>query len=130
MIGGSLIRLSCYRTLGRLFTWNLTIKDDHKLATSGPYAVVRHPSYVGSAMIGIGTVLCHLGKGSWFVNYNGLETVWGRVFAVTWAAVALWIPAVLLRRVNVEDEALHNRFGGEWVAYARRTPYKLIPFVY
>lgn len=37
MISGSLIRLSCYRILGRLFTWDLTIKDDHNLVTSGPY---------------------------------------------------------------------------------------------
>lgn len=130
MISGSLIRLSCYRILGRLFTWDLTIKDDHKLVTSGPYAVVRHPSYTGGVIIGIGAVLCYLGKGSWFFSYGGLETFWGKLLAVAWAFLSLSVPLLLLGRVNVEDEVLHEQFGEEWVAYARRTPYKLIPFVY
>ncbi len=130
MISGSLIRLSCYRTLGRLFTWDLTIKDDHNLVTSGPYAVVRHPSYTGGVILNVGAVLCYLGKGSWFFSYGGLETFSGKVFAVAWAFLSLSVPLLLLGRVNVEDEVLHEHFGEEWVAYAHRTPYKLILFVY
>ncbi|KAJ3557175.1 hypothetical protein NM688_g1610 [Phlebia brevispora] len=130
MIMGSLIRLSCYHTLGRFFTWDLAIEDNHKLITSGPYAVVRHPGYVGNTMIGLGTILCHLGAGSWFVSYGGLESFAGKLFAAAWSFMVLYVPATLLRRVNTEDEVLRREFGEEWEAYARETPYKLIPYVY
>lgn len=43
-IGGA-IRIACYRELGRLFTYELTIREKHRLVTSGPYSIVRHPSY-------------------------------------------------------------------------------------
>ena len=130
VVAGSLIRLSCYRNLGNLFTWDLAIKKEHKLVTSGPYSVVRHPSYTGSAMIGIGAVLYYFGKGSWFVSYGGLSMFWGRAFAVGWSALGLFVPVLLCSRVNVEDEVLRKQFGAEWETYARSTPYKLIPFAY
>ncbi|OAX34700.1 ICMT-domain-containing protein, partial [Rhizopogon vinicolor AM-OR11-026] len=44
---GAAVRSHCYRTLGRLFTFELSIRQDHKLVTSGPYSIVRHPSYTG-----------------------------------------------------------------------------------
>lgn len=127
---GSLVRLSCYRTLGRLFTWEITVKDDHKLITTGPYSIVRHPSYAGNVMIGVGTILCHFGAGSWYAAYGGLETTAGVIFAAAWSAWMLWLPTMLVSRVSKEDDILKARFGEEWVAYAKRTPYRLIPFVY
>lgn len=130
LVVGSLIRLSCYHTLGRLFTWDLTIKDDHRLATEGPYAIVRHPSYLGSVMIGLGTMLCHLGRGSWFVSYGGFETVWGKCLVAAWSTLALFPPTILIRRVGLEDKVLQERFGDQWVTYARRTRYRLIPYIF
>ena len=130
MIAGGLLRLSCYRTMDRFFTWDLAIKDDHKLITSGPYAIVRHPGYIAAAMIGVGTLMCHLGKGSWFFSYGGLETFLGKAFALAWSSLVIFTPAMLCSRVNVEDEVLHKQFGHVWEDYARKTPYKLIPYVY
>src|SRR6266511_1437639 len=40
---GGYIRWSCYRALGRLFTFEMSIRDEHELVTQGPYAWVRHP---------------------------------------------------------------------------------------
>ena len=34
---GTLIRVSCYRALGRFFTFELSIKTEHTLITEGPY---------------------------------------------------------------------------------------------
>ena len=127
---GALIRLACYRTMGRLFTWELALKKNHTLVTGGPYSVVRHPSYTGSFMIGLGLILCQLGPGSWFRECVGLHTWGGKLFAATWAAMSLGIPVGLMSRVNVEDEILRKEFNEEWEVYARKTPYKLFPYVY
>ena len=130
MLAGSSLRLWCFRTLGPWFTWFLALKDDQQLITRGPYAVVRHPSYLGSSLLAIGTVLCTLGEGGWYAAAGGMDSTWGRVGAGAWAAVVCVVPAFLLTRLGQEDAVLRERFGEEWEAYARRTPYKLIPFVY
>lgn len=44
-LAGAAGRLWCYRTLGRLFTFDLAIRPRHALVTSGPYRYARHPSY-------------------------------------------------------------------------------------
>lgn len=130
MCGGAALRLACYRTLGRFFTWELTVKDGHRLVTHGPYAVVRHPSYVGSAMIGVGVVLCYVSPGAWFRECVGWDSLLGKVLTGVWAAWTLSIPVMLMARVNKEDAVMKREFGEEWQAYAKRTPYRLIPFIY
>ena len=45
---GCIIRLICYKKLGPLFTFDLTIFPSHTLVTSGPYGIVRHPAYAGT----------------------------------------------------------------------------------
>ncbi|PPQ93792.1 LOW QUALITY PROTEIN: hypothetical protein CVT25_013501 [Psilocybe cyanescens] len=43
-IAGSSIRLACFRALGRLFTFEMSIRKNHRLVIDGPYSVVRHPA--------------------------------------------------------------------------------------
>lgn len=45
-----LVRLASYHSLGQLFTFELSIQDKHKLVTSGPYNIVRHPRSVGQQL--------------------------------------------------------------------------------
>ena len=59
---GGLIRYKCYQALGHMFTFEVSIRRYHKLVTSGPYAIVRHPSYVGSILVVIGVLLIHGSK--------------------------------------------------------------------
>jgi protein-S-isoprenylcysteine O-methyltransferase Ste14 len=73
----------------------------HRLVTSGPFALVRHPMYLGALIAGIGAVLTY--------------RTWGVLF------VALHWP-VLLARGQREDEALAAEFGDEWERYRRRVP--------
>ncbi|KIP01825.1 hypothetical protein PHLGIDRAFT_32420 [Phlebiopsis gigantea 11061_1 CR5-6] len=128
-LGGG-IRLLCYRTLGKFFTWQLAVKKDHALITHGPYAVVRHPSYTGSVMLGIGTVLAHFGPGGWYHECVGYGSWASRLFVGAWGGWSLALIGILLARVPAEDAILRNEFGEEWDAWARRTPYRLIPYVY
>lgn len=130
MSAGALLRLTCYSTLGRFFTWDLSIKHDHTLVTTGPYAVVRHPAYTGSAMIVCGVILCHLGPGSWFCECVGWDAWWGKALALGWASWQTSLATFLISRVGREDQVLKEEFGEAWEAYARRTRYKLIPRIY
>ena len=56
---GGLIRHRCYQVLGRMFTFEMSIRRDHMLITSGPYGVVRHPGYTGFLLVVIGMLLLH-----------------------------------------------------------------------
>jgi protein-S-isoprenylcysteine O-methyltransferase Ste14 len=41
------LRLWSMRTLRRAFSYGLKVAEDQALVTSGPYRVLRHPSYTG-----------------------------------------------------------------------------------
>jgi len=58
---GAVIRLAAYQALGHMFTFEMSIKKDHRLVTSGPYAYVRHPGYTGVLSFVVGAT-CSLGS--------------------------------------------------------------------
>lgn len=128
-IGGS-IRLSCYRTLGKHFTWDLTVHKNHTLITSGLYSVVRHPAYIGSMTIFAGFTLALFGQGSWFAECIGWDTTVGRVVGGAWTSYVMIAVNGLVRRPAREDAVLQQEFGKEWEAYAKKVPYRLIPYIY
>lgn len=43
--------------LGRNWSATVTIKKDHELVSSGPYAIVRHPLYSGVLLAMLGTAI-------------------------------------------------------------------------
>ncbi|KAF9255900.1 hypothetical protein L218DRAFT_1008018 [Marasmius fiardii PR-910] len=126
---GTLLRVSCYRTLGPFFTFELRIQEQHRLVTSGPYSVVRHPSYTGLIMTVIGAFANHA-SGSWVVNCGLLETPVGKCLATVWITIAFAVTASLLLRVPREDVMLKETFGEQWADWAREVPYSLIPGLY
>ncbi|KAI0328964.1 ICMT-domain-containing protein [Cubamyces sp. BRFM 1775] len=129
-IVGGLIRIWCYRTLGRFFTWELSVQREHKLVTSGPYAIVRHPSYTGTVLRSIGTVLLVLSEGSYAVEAGWLQSVWGKAVAFGVMGYMTFISYSLVRRIPKEDAMLEKEFGPQWREWRKRTPYSLVPFVY
>ncbi|KAH9930457.1 uncharacterized protein BXZ73DRAFT_47598 [Epithele typhae] len=127
---GGLTRVWCHRTLGASFTWQLAVRDGHQLVTGGPYALARHPSYTGWALIALGNVLYLFGPGSYFAR-----TAVGRSAAGRWGARALAVhmtavSVALCGRAGKEDRMMREEFGEEWGRWARRTPYRLVPWVY
>ena len=96
---GVAIRQWSHRTLGRFHQAVVTIQSDHQVITSGPYRIVRHPMYAGSAVafLGVGLAL-----GTW----PGL----GLVFVGT-------LPA-MVRRIRVEEDALHDSLGARYRDYS------------
>jgi len=131
VISGASLRYWCFQTLGKLFTFELSIHNDHKLITTGPYAVVRHPSYTGAIMALAGTILSNATHGSWLRECGAWDSVIGQVLFWSWVtAAASTVSGVVLRRVPGEDAAMKKQFGKEWDNWAHRVRYRLIPGVY
>ncbi|KAL4246582.1 Protein-S-isoprenylcysteine O-methyltransferase [Abortiporus biennis] len=136
IIIGTVIRVWCFSTLGRHFTLRLSILNDHKLITSGPYAIVRHPSYSSWFVVQTGTILTHVGRGSWLGGLMFVDSTYhqsgtfGRAlgcFYILWQLHSIY---VIISRISREDKVLRNVFKEEWDNWASVTKYRLIPGVY
>ena len=116
--------------MGRLFTWEMSVRDDHQLITSGPYAFVRHPSYTGLALIACGNIVLLASRGSYFVEAGLWNTVAGKVVGCAVSAYLTLVTLTLCARARQEDVMLRKEFGKLWDEWAERTPWRVIPFVY
>ena len=127
---GSLIRIWCHHALRQFFTWQVTVQRNHELITSGPYAIVRHPSYTGWLLMAAGNLLLLFGPNSYFTAASLGNTPVGKVAAGAVLIHSLSVTPSLLMRMGHEDSLLRKEFGTKWDEWAKRTPYRLIPFVY
>jgi len=127
---GTLLRLWCFRVLEDLFTFEISIRENHRLVKTGPYSVVRHPSYVAVWTLEIGTLCWHTAQGSWLRESGVLGTLIGRAFFGIFTLLSIGVRVALSKRAAVEDAALKKRFGKEWEEWARRVPYSFVPGVY
>jgi protein-S-isoprenylcysteine O-methyltransferase Ste14 len=93
--------------LGRNWSGSVTVKENHELIRSGPYALVRHPIYTGLLTAVLGTALAS-----------------GTVRA---ALGFLIITAALLRKLRTEEAFMRATFPGEYERYAADVP-ALVPF--
>jgi protein-S-isoprenylcysteine O-methyltransferase Ste14 len=107
---GLAIRWTAIYTLGKAFSANVAIHATQRLNQSGPFRLMRHPSYTGMLLI-------FLAMGLNTRNWLGL------------AIIVLLPMAALLYRIHVEEAALTGAFGAEYMEYSRRTK-RLIPGIY
>ena len=129
MICGGLLRLWCYREMGDLFTFKLTLKSKHSLITTGPYAYVRHPGYTAASMFYFGIPLLHFARGSWIVEGAIMSTAYAYP-VYSWLVLGSMSFMYMLRRMGVEDHYLKQKFNDEWETYRRAVPYSLLPYIY
>ncbi|KAJ7599651.1 hypothetical protein C8J56DRAFT_846398 [Mycena floridula] len=122
---GSWIRIHCFKTLGKLFTFDLTVHPEHRLITSGMYSYVRHPAYTGSMLNVAGLSLSHLSRGSWMTECGPLRA--GSSAAVVWAVWWIWTLSVGVSRAKAEDEQMKQLFGKEWEKYAEKVQWWFCP---
>ena len=131
MVLGTWIRLMTYRYLGRFFRFEVSIQKDHELIVSGPYSVVRHPSYTGLILVYGGLFPWHLSKGSWIIESGLWNTMLGKLIVVIYFSIFNIIGSVfLLARMSKEDIALRNQFGKKWDDWAKSVPYSIFPGIY
>jgi protein-S-isoprenylcysteine O-methyltransferase Ste14 len=129
-VAGGFIRWWCFRTLGRFFTFKLSVREEHQLVTSGPYAVVRHPSYMGGIIMSLGTMILY-GSSTSLLRRSGVMNVPGmKPVVCAWLAWRMLALSSYVGRINQEDEVLKSIAGDEWHSWARVVRYKLLPGIY
>ena len=122
------MRAWCYRELGKYFTFEMSIMKDHQLVTTGPYRIVRHPSYTGGIMLIPCVFLLHATKGSWVWESGILRYLSAKIVAGVFTfIIAMGLPYGVLTRMKAEDKVLRGRFGDKWDAWATRVRYMIIP---
>lgn len=150
----SLLRQWCYRKLGSLFTFEITIQPSHSLITSGPYSVVRHPSYTGVYLTLLGSTVVGFAPGSylrecWLNSWlngsptgptdggglvmlllSGIGQVLVCALVTLWFATGTYALRSTVKRVHIEDHELHRIFGKQWEEWAARVRWKLVPGIF
>jgi protein-S-isoprenylcysteine O-methyltransferase Ste14 len=87
----------------------IEVYPEQRVITTGLYAVVRHPMYVGGLFLFVGIPLS---LGSW----------WGLL------VIALMMPALIWRLLDEEKFLTKNLPG--YAEYRKKVRYRLIPFVW
>ena len=93
--------------MGRHYSVQAAIQQDHELVTRGPYRLIRNPGYAGLLVFQAGYALV-------FRSLPGLVTL------IPLAGVIRW-------RVADEERLLESEFGDDYRAYCARTP-RFVPF--
>ena len=130
MVMGAVIRVQCYREMGKQFTSSITLLKDHKLITTGPYSYVRHPSYTGTLLNMTALVIWQTAEGSWLREREVHKMPLGWLMLVPVIAIISLVILIVLRRIPAEDEILRKAFGKEWDEWARKVPNRIIPGIY
>ena len=94
--------------IGRNWGMPMSLRQDHELVTSGPYAYVRHPIYTGIMLAMIGSALA-------------VGVLWLLMFALYFAYFII--------SARTEERMMLAQFPDAYPAYRRRTR-MLIPFVF
>jgi protein-S-isoprenylcysteine O-methyltransferase Ste14 len=87
----------------------IEIGDDQRVITTGPYALVRHPMYIGALVMLVGVPLA-------------LGSLWGLLAIVPMALVIVW-------RLLDEERFLAANLAG-YSEYQRKVRYHLLPMIW
>ena len=107
-IAGLLFAVWAREHLGRNWSHSVTIKQDHELIATGPYAVVRHPIYTGilTGFLGMAIAISQVrGFLAFFLIF-----------------LALWV------KLRIEEKWMRSEFGETYATYARQTA-GLVPYL-
>jgi protein-S-isoprenylcysteine O-methyltransferase len=104
------VRTWAVQELGRFFKYAVVVQSDHQVVDTGPYRLIRHPSYTGLLMASLGLGIA-LG---------------------TWLSIpAALVPPLLAFAIRIrhEERVLAAELGESYRSYMRRTR-RLIPGVW
>ena len=120
---GGLLRVWCFRTLGRFFTFAVVIQPDHKLIKDPPYSFVRHPSYTASFMVVFGIFGFYYPLGQALFGKDG-QTITAFLVVI----ISIMVVCFIVKRVQFEESEMAVKFKDEWEEYAR-SRYRFIPYI-
>ena len=95
------------RHIGSNWSGTVTVKENHALVRTGPYAWVRHPIYTGLLLAILGTAVAR----------GELRGVW----ALAMCTIAF------VSKLRIEERWMRQEFGEEYARYSASVP-ALIPF--
>ena len=104
------LRMYCYYVLGKFFTFDLCVKQNHQLIKTGPYKYLVHPSYTGQLLLIFFTII--------FMK-----------FYYVLLFLFLFICIGLTYRMKQEEKMMKIEFGTEYDAYIKQR-YRLVPYIY
>lgn len=108
-ISSVFLTMSAIRELGKQWSLEARLVEGHKLVTSGPYSVVRHPIYTAmlGKLIATGIVISH--------------------WLIVLIAIVIFLAGTFIR-TRFEERLLADAFGNEFNKWKARVP-GLIPFL-
>jgi len=95
--------------IGKNWSARIELKQGHQLIRNGPYAIVRHPIYLGFMLATLGTAIA-------FAEWSGLLAF--ALIVLAWGYKA-----------RLEESAMIEQFGSEYEEYRRKVK-GFIPFVW
>lgn len=107
---GFSIRALAIQQLGKHFTVDVQISEDHQLKQDGLYSIVRNPSYTGALL-----------------SFFGLAITYSNYLSILIITIPIFI--AFSYRISVEEKALKSAFGNSFTNYCNKTK-RLIPFIY
>lgn len=110
LLSGLVLRGWSIKTLGEYFTGKVMVSSDQPVIATGPYRVLRHPSYTGF-------LLACAGVGLASANWAGM------------AAMVLLPLTLFLWRIHAEERAMLATLGDRYSAYAAQHK-RLVPLVW
>jgi protein-S-isoprenylcysteine O-methyltransferase Ste14 len=103
----SWMQVWAYRTLGENYSQEIVILKNHRLVTSGPFRIIRHPQYLSQ-------ILMDLGAGIATLSY------------IVIPLAVIQIPFVIMR-ANLEEKLLEKHLK-EFSEYKNKSGF-MIPFI-
>ena len=106
LLAATVLTIWARLALGAMWSAAPAVKEEHRLRTSGPYRVTRHPIYTGLLGMMLGTMLL-AGGGRWLVPFP--------VFLV-----------LLEIKIHIEERLMVAEFPGDYPRYRQQVP-RLVP---
>jgi len=107
---GAILFVWAHQEMKASWTPLIHLKKDHKLITSGPFQIVRHPMYFSVFLLAIGISLV---SWNWFIAISSL----------------VWFFSALFR-IPLEEKLMLDTYGMEYQKYRSTVKYAVIPCVY
>jgi protein-S-isoprenylcysteine O-methyltransferase Ste14 len=95
----------------RFFETTVRIQKErgHKVVSTGPYAIVRHPGYLGMIML-----------------FLAFPLIVGSLYALF---VSIFVTILFIVRTGLEDQTLKKELKG-YAVYAKKVRYRLLPWIW
>jgi protein-S-isoprenylcysteine O-methyltransferase Ste14 len=107
---GIALQAAAFWALRGLYTSRLGVQPGHRLVTSGPYRLVRHPGYLSN-------MICLAGIDLALSSLVGL-------------GLTLFVVPLVVRRISHEEEMLAAELGPDYERYRQQVRWRLIPYVF